>query len=730
MPVSTDEVPVAERLYLELEAKVRLLRPGEDTAPLRQAYEFAAERHATQTRDNGEPYITHPLTVALILAGVNMDTAGLQTAILHDTVEDTGTTLEEIKRLFGSEVAHCVDGVTKLTKVHMYSREERQAESVRKMLLAMVGDIRVILVKLADRLHNMRTLDALPRDRQQRIAQETLELYAPIAHRLGMGKIRGELEDLAFRYAEPEAFADLSRQIESKRLTSEESLEQMRQTVALKLSREGIPARVEGRVKRVYSVYQKLKRQKIALDQVYDIMGLRIVTDSVKNCYAALGVIHNEWHPIPGRIKDFIAIPRPNLYQSLHTSVIGPGGLSFEIQIRTEEMHRIAEEGIAAHWKYKEGKHGAPAEDDQRIAWLRQLVEWQREMRDPGEFMSTFKVDLYQEEVYCFTPRGRVIMLPRDASPVDFAYAIHTDVGHSCVGAKVNGRIVPLRTQLRNGDVVEILTQTGHMPSKDWLALVKTSRARNKIRQVVKATERERAVEIGQKSLEREARRLSVPLSRIARADLEKAAADNGFSKIEDLHAALGYGKLTARSVLQRFLPEAAPPPDGAATVPAVPPAPGPPVSEDLVVRVKGVDDLLVYRAKCCNPIRGEPIVGYITRGKGVGVHSTTCHNVTNLLYEPERRIDVEWARTAHEPFPVQLNVYSEDRPGILNQLTLILTHENSNIRSLEARSDQKRGLDTAVVEMSIEIHDKKQLERIIGAMRRISGVRDVERIV
>ncbi|MEZ5353545.1 MAG: bifunctional (p)ppGpp synthetase/guanosine-3',5'-bis(diphosphate) 3'-pyrophosphohydrolase [Bryobacteraceae bacterium] len=728
MSVSADDIPVAENLYLELEAKVRQLRPTDDTTPLRQAYEYAAEKHAGQTRDNGEPYITHPLSVALILAEINMDTAGLQTAILHDTIEDTGTHLDEVRKLFGTDVAHCVDGVTKLSKVHMYSREDRQAESVRKMLLAMVGDIRVILVKLADRLHNMRTLAVLPRERQQRIAQETLELYAPIAHRLGMGKIRGELEDLAFQYAEPEAFADLSRQIESKRLASVESLSEMRQTVELKLSREGIPARVEGRVKRVYSVYQKLKRQKISLEQVYDIMGLRIVTDSVKNCYAALGVIHNEWHPIPGRIKDFIAIPRPNLYQSLHTSVIGPGGLSFEIQIRTEEMHRIAEEGIAAHWKYKEGRKEGRAEDDQRMAWLRQLVEWQREMRDPGEFMSTFKVDLYQEEVYCFTPRGRVIMLPRDSSPIDFAYAIHTDIGHACVGAKVNGRIVPLRAQLRNGDVVEILTQASHMPSKDWLALVKTSRARNKIRQVVKATERERAVEIGQKSLEREARRLSVPLSRVARADLEKAAADNGFSKIEDLHAALGYGKLTARSILQRFLPEPAAG-ELAPNVPASPPVPAVD-GEDLVLRVKGVDDLLVYRAKCCNPIRGEPIVGYITRGKGVAVHATSCHNVNNLLYEAERRIDVEWARSAHEPFQVQLNIYSEDRPGILNQLTLILTHENSNIRSLEARSDHKRGVDTAVVEMSVEIHDKKQLERIIGSMRRISGVRDVERIV
>jgi GTP pyrophosphokinase len=442
----------------------------------------------------------------------------------------------------------------------------------------------------------------------------------------------------------------------------------------------------------------------------------------VKNCYAALGVIHNEWPPIPGRIKDFIAIPRPNLYQSLHTSVIGPGGFSFEIQIRTEEMHRIAEDGIAAHWKYKEGRRGV-SDDDQRIAWLRQLVEWQRDMRDAGEFISTFKVDLYQEEVYCFTPKGRVIMLPRDGTPVDFAYTIHTDVGHRCVGAKVNGRIVPLRTHLRNGDVVEILTQAGHEPSKDWLSFVKTSRARNKIRQVIKATERERAVEIGAKSLEREARRLGVALSRIAREDWDRVCSDHGCTKMEDLHAALGYGKFSARQILQRFAPEPA-----AAPAPATAATPAARDDKDLVIRVKGVDDIMTYRAKCCNPIRGEPIVGFITRGKGVAVHSTACQNVVNLMYEAERKIEVEWARATNESFQVHLVVYSEDRPGILNQITLILTHENSNIRSLEARPDPERGGDAAITEMAVEIRDKKQLERLVAAMRRVPGIRDVER--
>jgi GTP pyrophosphokinase len=720
--------------YQELRSLVVQNRPKEDLTPLDRAFRFAMERHAGQTRNSGEPYMVHPLAVTKLLAEQQMDIVCLQTGLLHDVVEDTTATLDEIRVNFGEEVARSVDGVTKLSKVNLYSREERQAESVRKMLLAMVTDIRVILVKLADRLHNMRTLDSLPRERQERIALETLEIYAPIAHRLGMGKIRGELEDLAFRYAEPEAALDLINEIDSKRHANEAFLDEIKGSVELNLSREGIPARVQARVKRAYSVYQKIKRQKIPLDQIYDLLGLRLITDSVKNCYAALGVIHNEWHPIPGRIKDFIAIPRSNLYQSLHTSVIGPGGLSFEVQIRTEEMHRIAEEGIAAHWKYKEGKRG-PAEDDQRVAWLRQLVEWQREMRDPGEFMSTLKVDLYPDEVYTFTPRGKVIVLPRDATPIDFAYSIHSDVGNTCVGAKVNGRIVPLKYNLRNGDVVEILTQPGHVPSRDWLSLVKTSKARNKIKHVINAIERAKAIEIGQKYLEKEARRFGVALSRISKAAIEEVAGEYGYSKIEDLHAALGYGKFSARQVLQKLAPDHVQPeqPEPQKSMSAPAPATGVPggadTQGDLVIRVKGCDDLLVYRAKCCNPIRGEAIVGYVTRGKGVAVHSTSCSNVQNLMYEVERKIDVEWARATAEAFPVRLTVLTDDRPGMLNQLTNVLFTEQSNIRSLDARSDDRRGADGAVVEMTAEIRDKKQLERVVAAIRRISGVRDIERV-
>jgi len=722
--------PSVGELYQQLEDKVRAMRPNEDITPLQRAYEFAAEQHRAQKRVSGEPYMMHPLAVTRILADMQMDMVSLETGLLHDIVEDTTVQLDEIKAKFGEDVARCVDGVTKLTKINLANREDRQAESLRKMLLAMTSDIRVIIVKLADRLHNMRTIQSLPRERQERIAQETLDIYSPIAHRLGMGKMRGELEDLAFHALEPDASAELIREIESKRQENEEYLRQIQTSIEQKLARENVPARVEGRVKRAYSVHLKLRRQRIRLDQVYDLLAIRIITDSVKNCYAALGVIHNEWHPIPGRIKDFIAIPRPNLYQSLHTSVIGPGGLAFEVQIRTEEMHRIAEEGIAAHWKYKEGRKG-PGEEDQRIAWLRQLVEWQRELRDPGEFMSTLKVDLYPEEVYTFTPRGRVIVLPRDATPIDFAYAIHSDVGSTCVGAKVNGTLRPLKYTLKNGDVVEILTQPGHQPSKDWLSLVKTSRARNKIKHVINAAERAKAVEIGQKSLEKEARRLGVNLGRISKDDLETVAAEYGVSKTEDLYAALGYGRYSARQVLQKVAPE-----NAATAAPEVLPKPEPqqrrglPIGEgDLTIHVTGADQVMVYRAKCCNPLRGEPIVGYITRGKGVAVHAVQCANVQNLMYEVERKIEVEWARSASEPLPVKVIIYTDDRPGILNQVTSSLTNESINIRSLEARSDASRQDDAALVDITMDVRDKKQLDRVITAFRRIPGVRDIERV-
>ncbi len=713
--------------FRDLRARITGYRPNEDFAPIEKAFTFAESLHKGQFRASGEPYMSHPVAVASILADMRMDAVSIATGLLHDVVEDTSATTDEVRKQFGEEVARCVDGVTKLGKLDFTSAEDRQAESYRKMLLAMVNDIRVMIVKLADRLHNMRTLGALSRERQERIAHETVEIYAPIAHRLGMGKVRGELEDLAFRFLDPDAFAEISQRIEAHRDDNEAFLAEIRRIVEGELRREQLPARVEGRVKRAYSVYQKLKKQKISLDQVYDLLALRIITDSVKNCYAALGVIHNEWRPIPGRIKDFIAIPRPNLYQSLHTSVVGPDGRHFEVQIRTEEMHRVAEEGIAAHWKYKEGRRG-PAEDDQRIAWVRHLVEWQRDMSDPSDFMSTLKVDLYPDEVYLFTPKGRVVVLPRDASPVDFAYAIHSDIGNTCYSAKVNGKAVPLRHTLQNGDTVEIVTQSNQKPSKDWLSFVKTAKARNKIRHLINAEERNKAIEIGQKYLDREARRVGFHLNRAPKEQLQAVAADYGYGKMEDLYAAMGFGRFSARQVLQKLAPAPLPLASPEAPVPEPDNTPAARQGGDGVIKVSGLDELLVYRAKCCNPIRGEAIVGYVSRGKGIAVHSKLCHNVQNLMYEPERKIDVEWEGTASAALPVKLVVRTDDRPGLLNQLTSILSNESANIRSLEAKTEIDSTGD-ALIEMTIDVKDKKQLEKLVNSMRRISGIRDVERL-
>ena len=724
------EANLVERRFLELEKSFSVNRPKEDVTKLRTAFEFARDQHAGQARKSGESFILHPLAVAKILADMHMDLVCVETALLHDVVEDTGITIEEIRKRFGDEVATCVDGVTKLGKIQLYSREEQQAESVRKMLLAMVGDIRVILVKLSDRLHNLRTIGSLSREKQTRIGQETLDIYAPIAHRLGMGKVRAELEHLAFGAIDPEAQADIVRQIEHKRKASLEFLEGIQKIVEQKLARESIPARVECRLKRPYSVYLKLKKQKIPIEQVYDLLALRIISDSLKNCYGALGVIHNEWPPIPGRIKDFIAMPRQNGYQSLHTSVMGPGGQAFEVQIRTEEMHRLAEEGVASHWKYKEGRKGKSTEE-QYVNWMRQLVEWQQEMRDPGEFMSTLKVDLYSDEVYVFTPKGKVVVLPRGSTPVDFAYSIHSDVGNACVGSKVNNRIVQLKYSLKNGDVVEILTQPGHMPSKDWLGFVKTSKARNKIKQIINATERSKSIEIGEKYFEKEARRLSISISKLDEGILAQVLEDYGMSKLEDIFANLGYGKLEARPILMRFAPERAQEEEAKAeqALAAVAPPEVPDKTlKNLALRVKGMNDVLIYRATCCNPIPGEAIVGYITRGKGVAVHRLSCSNVQNLMYEVERKIDVEWAKTGVDSFDVQISITTDDRPGILAQFTQVLFTENSNIRSLEARGDEERGGDGAVVDMKIEVRDKRQLEKILSALRRIPGVRDIER--
>ncbi len=731
----TDERSIGERFEALLK-QAQANRPNEDISLIRKAWEFCVSHHKGQTRASGEPYIVHPLEVAEVLVEMKLDATAVAAALLHDAVEDTPATSEEIGDKFGDQVAHIVEGVTKIDKIQFANREDRQAENVRKMLLAMVSDVRVVLIKLADRLHNMRTLEHLKPDRQEAIARETLDIYAPLAHRLGMGKVRGELEDLAFRYTDPVSYEQVSAAVEARRIEGEQFLRTVEDTLAEQLRENGIKARVEWRIKRLYSIHQKIERTKVSFDQVYDLLAIRVITEDVASCYAVFGLIHTLWRPVPGRIKDFIAIPRANRYQSLHTTVMGASGHQFEVQIRTEEMHRIAEEGIAAHWKYKTGGV-VTARDEERLNWIRQLVEWQKEMTDPNEFLSSLKMDLYPDEVYTFTPKGKVVVVPAGATPVDFAYTIHTDVGHSCVGAKVNGRMVPLRTKLRTGDIVEIVTQKDHKPSRDWLTFVKSPRARNKIKHWLNEDQRLRAVDIGRKLLEREARKFKVPMAQIGDQDLGRIANEFGVATAADLLATLGQGKNTAHQLLGKLSPGFAAPLE---TEPGTAPKSGEAAMSDAVRRlhltgsdslqVEGQNDLLVYRARCCNPIRGEEIVGYVTRGKGVAVHARSCPNVQNLLYESDRRINVEWSRAAEgagqaQRYPVKIIVHCEDRTGMLKELTAVISDENTDIRAVDlSRSEEGE----AIIEFVVEAEDVRHLNRMVLGLRRVEGVRQVIR--
>jgi GTP pyrophosphokinase len=722
--------PAEQRLsarFEELLAKLRKNRPGEDVEPARRAYELASQQHREQTRQSGEPYLTHPLEVAHILADMKLDAATVCAALLHDVVEDTRISPEQLVSQFGPETARMVEGVTKISRLDLLAPEARQAESMRKMLLAMVGDVRVVVVKLADRLHNMRTLQFLPPEKQVRISRETMDLYAPIAHRLGMALVRAELEDLAFRFLEPDAYFALQKEVAAHSHQYQDFLEEVQETIRKKLVENSIPAEVQGRIKGLYSLHEKITRQQRPLEQIYDLLAVRVITDTERNCYAALGVIHQVWRPVPGRFKDYIAMAGPNLYQSLHTTVIHRGQ-PFELQIRTQDMHRIAEEGVAAHWKYKDGKPVSEA-DDRRIAWMRQLIEWAQEMQEPGEFLSTLKVDLYPLEVYAFTPKGMVLELPRGATPVDFAYAIHSEVGHQCVGAKANGQIVPLRYEIANGDVVEILTQKGHTPSRDWLTFVKTSKARSRIRQWINLHERQEATEMGRKLLEKEARQHGRSLKKIPEAELTRVAAECGYTKLDDLYASVGFGKYSARQVLNRALgeeiAEPAMAPQGEASAKIVTAMKRILGLTDSPVLVRGQDDLMVFRAKCCNPIPGDDIVGYVTRGRGVAVHNRSCPNVQNLLYESERRINVAWGPGQEAKFPINLRVRTKDRPGILAEMTAIISAEGCNIEMLESRPE---GIN-ARIELQVDISDRQQLERILVNMKKIAGVYAVERV-
>lgn len=724
--------------------KVEVNRPGADTDLIRRAYMFSALHHKGQTRASGEPYLVHPLEVAEILADMRLDEVSVSTGLLHDVVEDTLVDLDTIRSTFGDQIALLVDGLTKIATISDLSREKQQAENVRKMVLAMITDVRVVLIKLADRLHNMRTMHYLKPEKRERISQETLDIYAPIAHRLGMGKVRSELEDLAFQNLYPDEYKRLAKEVDVRRPELEATLEKVKTAITERLRENDVPFfEIEGRVKRLYSLWKKLKKQKIMIEQVYDLIAARIITENDrKYCYLAMSVVHDIWTPVPERFKDWIAIPRDNLYQSLHTSVIGDGGQPFEVQIRTQEMHHIAEEGVAAHWKYKESSLGR-REEDETLDELRKTVEKlllplvreTEENEDSEDFIETLKLDLYPKDVYAFTPMGKVIQLPRGSTPIDFAYAIHSAIGDKCTGAKINGRIVPLRSELQNGDVVEILTSQSSRPSGDWLNYAITSRARSRIRHYISQQQRTESIEIGRKLLEKESEKFRVTAKKFLQneGELKRIANEYGLSRPEDLFASVGYGKTLPRNVLAKFLgaekfkeldPERQKETRLQSGMKAVRKFVG--LGEDAII-VKGVDNLLTARAKCCNPLRGEDIIGYISLGKGIVVHNKRCKNMSHLMVNKDRIVEVEWAKSDKEEIQsVQLLATTENRTGMLAGITNAIADIKTGIR--DARANVSKD-DIGMIEVTVEVYDKKHLDKVVGAIEHVPGVITVERI-
>lgn len=694
--------------------------PEADLSLLEKAYVFSAKVHRGQVRLSGEPYLIHPLEVAVILARMRLDLETIAAGLLHDVLEDTLTTYEELKEAFGPGIAELVEGVTKISRLHFRSSEEAQAENYRKMILAMTKDIRVILIKLADRLHNMRTLKYHQPDKRRTIAQETLDIYAPIAGRLGIDWIKTELEDLAFRHLEPKIYASLARRVKRERKKREKYIEEVKGILHERLKEQGIEAEVSGRVKEPYSIYRKMQRLGVEFDEIYDIVAFRIIVDTVKECYQSLGIIHALWTPVPGKFKDYIALPKANLYQSLHTTVIGPYGERMEIQIRTWDMHRVAEEGIAAHWKYKEGEE-ITEEDVKKFGWLRQILEWQQEMEDSREFLSSLKVDLYPAEVYVFTPKGEVKELPKGATPVDFAYSIHTEVGHHCAGAKVDGRLVPLDYQLRSGETVEIITSPKRHPSRDWLRFVKTSRARAKILRFLKEQEREESVAFGKELCEREFKKTGLNLNRLLKSgELEKVAEAFSLVSSEDLFAAVGYGKITAQQVVGRLLPQGPEPSREGRLRRLIRRVTK---SRDLV-KIDGLENIIVRFARCCHPLPGDKVVGFITRGRGITVHTADCVNV--LAADPARRVEVEWVMDKDSTLPARIKVYAEDRKGLLAAITSSISNHGVNITKAQVKTTKTGG---AINLFELEISNTEQLEKLLNALRKIKGVRRVERI-
>lgn len=704
--------------------------PGADIELLRKAYLFAEEAHLGQLRISGEAYITHPLAVTMILAELELDIETLLAALLHDVVEDTKATLETIKNMFGEEVALLVDGVTKIGRLEFKSKEEQQAENLRKMLLAMAKDIRVILIKLADRLHNMRTLKHQPLHKQREIAQETLEIYAPLAHRLGINRLKWELEDLAFRYKDPDKYYQVAEMVSQTRYKREEYINTVVEILKEKLSALGIDADIKGRPKHLYSIYQKMVEQKKELSEIYDVMAVRVTVSSVKDCYAALGTVHTVWKPIPGRFKDYIAMPKSNMYQSLHTTVAGWQGEPVEIQIRTLEMHRTAEYGIAAHWKYKEGDRG-DKDFDKKLAWLRQLLEWQHDLKDAREFMDTLKIDLFADAVFVFTPQGDVLELPAGSVPIDFAYRVHTQVGHRCVGARVNNRIVPLEYRLKNGDIIEIMTSRGSGgPSRDWLNIVKTSQAKNRIRSWFKKEKREENIIKGKELVEREVKKQGLELELIKSEKLLDIGRKHNLTNVDDVYAAFGDGVITPHVLINRIKDEQKPEKKGLlaeefqnliADV-KVRPDWG---KSTQGIRVRGIDNLLIRLAHCCNPVPGDDIVGYITRGRGVSIHRSDCRNVN--LYQQldgERVVEVTWEEGFQAPFQVKLEITAPDRAGLLSDVLAVLMEMKISANWVNARGKK----DNAVVEMVLELKSKEQLDFIISKISRIKDVYEVHR--
>jgi guanosine-3',5'-bis(diphosphate) 3'-pyrophosphohydrolase len=703
----------------DLIKKVLQYAPDADIELLKKAYKFSSNAHQNQKRFEGSPYIEHPLSVAEILADMHMDTASIAAGFLHDTIEDTSVTASEIKANFGGEIAFLVDSLTKLGKMELMSNSEHisdaeaRAENFRKMLLGMSKDVRVILIKFADRLHNMRTLGYLPEDRMKRIAAETLEIYAPLANRLGIGWLKAELENLGFKYSYPELYLELIKKIAKRKEEQEGYLKKVVSEIENRMQDSGIHGRVSSRVKHTYGIYQKMQSQKITFEQVYDVLGIRIITDTKASCYAVMGIIHSIWTPVPGRFKDFIGVPKSNMYQSLHTTVIGPKGERVEFQIRTEEMDRIAKEGIAAHWRYKEGVF--KEKDNKYIEWLRELIQTQKEFPNAIDFLEEVKGAVIPDVVYVFTPKGDIKELPDGSTPVDVAYSIHSEIGHKCVGAKVNGKIVPLKYQLKNGDTVEIITAASHTPSRDWLKYVVTQRAKSRIKQWIKTEERKQAVELGTKLLEEILRRRGLNLSIIKSEQMLEVAKSFGIETLEELIVSVGFGRVSPNQVANKLMPEK--------QVEDITPKTQKPQDKILNLKgitIKGVDNVLYNTAKCCFPVPGDNLIGFITKGRGVTIHNANCRNLESLTVDNARLIEVEWKQDGDATYPAKLSIEAVDKPGMLANLTALITSINVNIRSVEADSTTER---RAYISFILEVKDKKQLNGLIQKITSMDGV-------